>query len=135
MSDKPEKFYRTKQASDLTGCTLRQLQYWREKEIIIPTVNQGGRGIAVFYAETELVELVLMNFLLSVHLSFEAAKDVLEIYRACQFKQDFIVFLKQDKPVATTPVANANWQGLLERNDGLIKVPWTQLLKSLEERL
>ncbi|MDM9584871.1 MerR family transcriptional regulator [Nostoc sp. GT001] len=26
-----ETFFTSKQAAEITGCTLRQLQYWREK--------------------------------------------------------------------------------------------------------
>ncbi len=33
-----EPFFTSKQAAEISGRTLRQLQYWREKKIVIPTI-------------------------------------------------------------------------------------------------
>jgi hypothetical protein len=30
-----ETFFTSKQAAKITGCTLRQLQYWREKGVVV----------------------------------------------------------------------------------------------------
>ena len=33
-----EKFFTSKEAAQITGCTLRQIQYWREKGIVVPVI-------------------------------------------------------------------------------------------------
>ena len=51
-----EKFFTSKNAALITGCTLRQLQYWREKGVIVPVVSATGTGRSVYYSRSELVE-------------------------------------------------------------------------------
>lgn len=74
-------FFSSKEAAKIAGCTLRQLQYWREKGIIVPVVNATGTGRSVYYSYSELVELILMEYLLSVGLSFEMAAHALEMLK------------------------------------------------------
>jgi len=76
-----EKFFTSKNAALITGCTLRQLQSWREKGIIVPVVSATGTGRSVYYSRSELVELAVMVYLLSVGLTFETASDVLRQLR------------------------------------------------------
>ncbi|ACK69426.1 transcriptional regulator, MerR family [Gloeothece citriformis PCC 7424] len=76
-----QNFYTSTQASQITGCTRRQLQYWREKGVIVPTVNASGKGRNVYYSESDLLELMVMEYLLSVGLSFETAQESLEMLR------------------------------------------------------
>ncbi len=71
-------FFNTKEAAEITDCTLRQLQYWREKEVIVPTVDATGRGRSVFYTEDDLVSLSIMKYLLSAGLEFQEAVAGLE---------------------------------------------------------
>ena len=73
-----ETFFTSKDAAKITGCTLRQLQYWREKGIIVPMVSATGTGRSVYYSRSELVELAVMVYLLSVGLTFESASGVLQ---------------------------------------------------------
>ena len=61
----------------MTGCTLRQLQYWREKEVIVPTISATGTGRSIYYSKKNLVELAGMVYLLSVGLSFDIASNTL----------------------------------------------------------
>ncbi len=68
-----QTFITTKQAAQITGSTLRQLQYWREKEIIVPTIKASGTGRSVYYSMTELVEIAIIVYLLSLGLTFEVA--------------------------------------------------------------
>jgi len=77
-----KEFFSSREAADLTGCTLRQLQYWREKEIVVPTIAATGTGRSVYYAYPELVELMLMEYLLRIGLSFETGSVILEELRA-----------------------------------------------------
>jgi phage terminase Nu1 subunit (DNA packaging protein) len=41
-----ETFFTSKEAAQITGCTLRQIQYWREKGIVVPVI--GDTEDAVF---------------------------------------------------------------------------------------
>jgi DNA-binding transcriptional MerR regulator len=71
-------FFTSKEAARITGCTLRQLQYWREKEVIVPTVNATGTGRSIYYSRPELIKLTLMEYWLSLGLSFEMAQHLLQ---------------------------------------------------------
>ncbi|MGB3757027.1 MAG: MerR family transcriptional regulator [Rivularia sp. (in: cyanobacteria)] len=66
-------FLTSKQAAQIAGCTLRQLQYWREKEVIVPTISSTGTGRSVYYSRSEVMELALMVYCLGVGLNFEIA--------------------------------------------------------------
>ena len=76
-----ETFFTSKDAAKITECTLRQLQYWREKGVIVPMVSATGTGRSVYYSRSELVELTVMVYLLSVGLTFESASEVLQQLR------------------------------------------------------
>ncbi len=77
-----ENFYTSTEASQITGCSRRQLQYWREKSVVVPTVNPSGKGRNVYYSESDLVALTVMEYLLSIGLSFEVCQHVLGILKA-----------------------------------------------------
>ena len=77
-----ENFYSSTEASQITGCSRRQLQYWREKSVVVPTVNPSGKGRNVYYSDSDLVALTVMEYLLSIGLSFEVCQHVLEIIKA-----------------------------------------------------
>ena len=68
-----DMFFTSKQAAQIAGCTLRQLQYWREKEVIVPTISSTGTGRSVYYSRSEVMELALMVYCLGVGLNFEIA--------------------------------------------------------------
>ena len=72
-------FYTSTEVSQITGCSRRQLQYWRDKGIVIPTVNPSGKGRNVYYSIRELVALTLMHRLLWLGLSFEPSVQILEM--------------------------------------------------------
>jgi len=76
-----ETFYTSTQASKITGCTRRQLQYWREKDVLVPHFNTTGTGRNVYYSIDDLVVLVLMDYMLSVGLDFQLSSKVLEELR------------------------------------------------------
>lgn len=73
-----DAFFTSKQAAEMTGCTLRQLQYWREKEVVIPTISATGTGRSVYYSKANLLELAVMVHFLSVGLSFDLAGETLK---------------------------------------------------------
>ncbi len=77
-----ETFFTSRQAAQITGCTLRQLQYWREKGVIVPTISGTGTGRSVYYSRSGLVELAVMEYCLGVGLSFEVAATTVKQLKA-----------------------------------------------------
>ncbi|MEZ2231570.1 MerR family transcriptional regulator [Microcoleus sp.] len=61
-----------------------QLQYWREKGVVVPTVNPSGKGRNVYYSPTDLLALTVMEYLLSMGLSFEVCQEMLETLKATE---------------------------------------------------
>lgn len=78
-----EKFFTSKEAAKSVGCSLRQLQYWREKEVVVPTIGGTGTGRSIYYSQSDVVQLAIMEYLLSVGLSFsEASRGLKEVVEA-----------------------------------------------------
>jgi DNA-binding transcriptional MerR regulator len=75
------KFYTSTEASEITHCSRRQLQYWREKGVIVPTVNSSGKGRNVYYSKADLLALTVMEQLLSIGLNFEVCHAALVTLR------------------------------------------------------
>ncbi|MEG4859910.1 MerR family transcriptional regulator [Microcoleus sp. K1-B6] len=73
-----ERFFTTKQAAEIAGCTLRQLQYWRESGVVVPVITETGTGRSIYYSEENLVELAAMVYWLSVGFTFEVGREVLK---------------------------------------------------------
>jgi DNA-binding transcriptional MerR regulator len=73
-----ETFFTSKQAAKITGCTLRQLQYWRDKGVVVPVISGTGTGRSLYYSRSDLVELAVMEYWLSVGLSFDVARQSLK---------------------------------------------------------
>ena len=78
-----EKFFTSKEAAKTVGCSLRQLQYWREKDVVVPTIGGKGTGKSIYYSQSDVVRLAIMEYLLSVGLSFsEASRGLKEVVEA-----------------------------------------------------
>ena len=77
-----ETFFSSKEASQITGCTLRQIQYWREKGIVVPVISETGTGRSIYYSKSNLVELAAMVYWLSVGISFDIACETLKRLKA-----------------------------------------------------
>ncbi|MBD2294806.1 MerR family transcriptional regulator [Anabaena sphaerica FACHB-251] len=73
-----ENFFTSKEAAQLTGCTLRQIQYWREKGIVVPVIGDTGTGRSIYYSRSNLVELAAMVYWLSTGISFDIACETLK---------------------------------------------------------
>jgi DNA-binding transcriptional MerR regulator len=73
-----EEFFTSKQAAEITGCTLRQLQYWREKEVVAPVIGDTGTGRSIYYSRSNLMELAAMAYWLSLGLNFDLASRTLK---------------------------------------------------------
>ncbi len=87
-----DAFFTSKQAADMTGCTLRQLQYWREKGVVVPTISDTGTGRSVYYSRSEVMELAVMEYCLGVGLSFEVAAATVK-----RLKDGGLVFTSDEK--------------------------------------
>ncbi|MBD2530975.1 MerR family transcriptional regulator [Nostoc flagelliforme FACHB-838] len=72
-----EEFFTSKQAAEITNCTLRQLQYWREKEVVVPVIGDTGIGRSIYYSRSNLIELAAMAYWLSMGLNFDLASRTL----------------------------------------------------------
>lgn len=75
------EFYTAANASIVTGCTLRQLQYWRIQSIVLPIVDAKGTGHSVYYSVKNLRELVIFKELLDHGLNFRFAQRCLNLLR------------------------------------------------------
>ena len=80
------RFFTSTEAAEITRCSRRRLQYWREQKIVVPTVNTTGKGRNVYYSLKDLLALTLMEYLLSVGLSFEVCQSALNFLRAFELK-------------------------------------------------
>ena len=65
-----ETFFTSKDTAQLIGCTLRKIQYWREKRIVVPVISNTGTGRSIYYSRSNLVELAAMVYWLSIGISF-----------------------------------------------------------------
>lgn len=79
-------FFTSTEAAEITQCSRRQLQYWREQGIVVPTVNTTGKGRNVYYSLTDLLVLTFMESLLAIGLSFELCHSALTFLRAMEPK-------------------------------------------------
>ena len=73
-----EKFFTSKEAAQITGCTLPQIQYWREKGIVVPVIGDTGTGRSIYYSRSNLVELAALVYWLSTGISFDIACETLK---------------------------------------------------------
>ena len=72
-----ERFFSSKDISRITGCSLRQLQYWRDKEVVVPFIGATGTGKTIYYSFVELVEVSVIVYLLSVGLNLDLVQKIL----------------------------------------------------------
>ncbi|MEH2055281.1 MAG: MerR family transcriptional regulator [Nostoc sp.] len=73
-----ETFFTSKQAAEITGCTLRQLQYWREKGVVMAVIGETGIRRSIYYSKPNLIELAAMLYFLSMGLNFDVANTTLK---------------------------------------------------------
>ena len=71
-------FYTSTEAADITKCSRRQLQHWRDIGMVEPIVNPSGKGRNVYYSPSDLLALVVMEHLLSMGLCFDLCAFVLK---------------------------------------------------------
>jgi DNA-binding transcriptional MerR regulator len=69
--------FSTREVQRLTGTTARQLQWWDEKRIIVPTRDGRNR----LYSAEDLVEIHVIEELRRRHISLAAVRRVLRFLR------------------------------------------------------
>ena len=74
-------FFTSKEAAQMSGCTLRQLQYWQEKGTVVPTIDSTGTGRSIYYSPPEVVELAVMEYCWRSGLNFEIAAGALKLLK------------------------------------------------------
>jgi DNA-binding transcriptional MerR regulator len=111
---KQELFFSSKDISNITGCSLRQLQYWRDKEIIVPLIRATGTGKTIYYSFVQLVEVSVMVYLLGVGLNLDVVQKILNDLRQKEpsftnkdFKKRFMV-IAHDGKVELLPYQREN---------------------------
>lgn len=72
-----KQFFTSKEATRIIGCSIRQLQYWRDKGVVVPTVSGTGTGRSIYYNYSDLVDLAIMKHGLDMGLSFDTARKCL----------------------------------------------------------
>lgn len=118
-----ETFFTSKQAAEITGCTLRQLQYWREKGVVVPVIGETGTGRSIYYSKLNLMELAAMLYFLSMGLSFDIASTTLKT-------------LKDKEPELFESGKGSRWMLLFEghkRSLSLVAYDREQAIASLDE--
>ncbi|MCF4967581.1 MerR family transcriptional regulator [Nostoc sp. CMAA1605] len=103
-----ETFFTSKQAAEITGCTLRQLQYWREKGVIVPVISETGTGRSIYYSKANLVELAVMVYFLSAGLSFDLAGETVktlkykepELFKSGQGKRFMLCWNEKERSLS-----------------------------------
>lgn len=123
---KQELFFSSKDISLITGCSLRQLQYWRDKEIIVPLIMGTGTGKTIYYSFVELVEVSVMVYMLSVGLNLEMVQKILNDLREKEpsftnkdFKKRFMV-IANDGTVELLPYQRDKAIELLEEEKTIV---------------
>jgi DNA-binding transcriptional MerR regulator len=122
--DMDDNFFTSTEAAEITRCSRRQLQYWREIGVVVPTVNATGKGRNVYYSISDLLALTVMEYLLAIGLSFEVCRKALELLRnsepwffdlaVTQTAMKWLMFLPINAEVTALEVAEFDQQVALE---------------------
>jgi DNA-binding transcriptional MerR regulator len=142
-----QRFFTSTEAAQITGCTARQLQYWRQKDVVVPTINATGTGRTVYYSLSELLQLTTMEYLMSLGLTYEVCRQYLAILKASdpdvfrnpeQYSVTKRFMLVQKKAQGSLELCPFSEQEAVDAvADGRAVIPvWPEiLLQRLEERL
>jgi DNA-binding transcriptional MerR regulator len=138
-----EIFFTSKQAAEITGCTLRQIQYWREKGIVVPVISETGTGRSIYYSRSNLVELAAMVYWLSVGISFDIACQTLkklkeeepELFSSGQGKRFMLLSEAQDKSLSLVEFDRKSAIASLDKGKPVIPVWLDVIYQSLCQKL
>jgi len=71
-----------KQAAEATGLSLRAIQYYTERGVVSPDVDEGaGKGSKRLYSKQNLVELSIIKALSEYQIAFPIVKTVMDLLR------------------------------------------------------
>ena len=129
-----ETFFTSKEAAQITGCTLRQIQYWREKGIVVPVISETGTGRSIYYSRSNLVELAALVYWLSTGISFDIACETLkqlkeeepELFISGQGKR-FTLLLSQDDSLSLVEFDRKRAIASLDQGKSVIPV-WLDII-------
>ncbi len=142
-----ERFFTSTDAAKITGCTPRQLQYWRQKGVVVPTVNTTGTGRNVYYSVPDLLELTSMQYLLATGLNFDVCQATLDILKKLEprffrdpssYKPMKRFMLLQRSPLHRVELTDFNEDKAIEaiRSGRAVMPFWIELVKEdLEYRV
>ncbi len=138
-----EKFFTSKEAAKSVGCSLRQLQYWREKEVVVPTIGGTGTGRSIYYSQSDVVRLAIMEYLLSVGLSFSEAsrglKEIVEVdvlYADPRSKKRWMLCWDEKKrSLVLEEFDSKKAIALLDKGQAVIPIWLEMIFNKLEKRL
>ena len=86
----------------------------------MPTVNPSGKGRNVYYSDSDLLALTVMEYLLLIGLSFEVCQHVLEIIKAREsWMFDESVGKEEMKRLMLVPDSQEQLRELVEFDRGL----------------
>ncbi|RUS95831.1 hypothetical protein DSM107003_30070 [Trichormus variabilis SAG 1403-4b] len=137
-----ETFFTSKEAAQLTGCTLRQIQYWREKGIVVPVISDTGTGRSIYYSRSNLVELAAMVYWLSTGISFDIACFILkqlkeqepELFISGRGKR-FMLLLSQDDSLSLVEFDKKRAIASLDEGKAVIPVWLDVIYQGLAKKL
>jgi DNA-binding transcriptional MerR regulator len=137
-----ETFFTSKEAAKLAGCTLRQIQYWREKGIVVPVISETGTGRSIYYSKSNLVELAAMVYWLSTGISFDIACETLkqlkeqepELFISGKGKR-FMLLLSQDDSLSLVEFDRKSAIASLDEGKAVIPVWLDVIYQQLASKL
>ncbi|MGI8503059.1 MAG: MerR family transcriptional regulator [Hassallia sp.] len=138
-----ETFFTSKEAAEITGCTLRQLQYWRERGVIVPVISETGTGRSIYYSKSNLLELAAMSYWLSVGLSFDIASTTLkklkdqepELFTSGKGKRFMLLSEAQERSLQLVEYDRKKAIASLEQGQPVIPVWLDIIYQQLAEKL
>jgi len=137
-----EKFFTSKEAAQITGCTLRQIQYWREKGIVVPVIGDTGTGRSIYYSRSNLVELAALVYWLSTGISFDIACETHktlkeqepELFISGQGKR-FMLLLSQDDSLSLVEFDRERAVAFLDEGKSVIPLWLDVIYQGLAKKL
>ena len=137
-----EKFFTSKEAAQITGCTLRQIQYWREKGIVVPVIGDTGTGRSIYYSRSNLMELAALVYWLSTGISFDIACETHktlkeqepELFISGQGKR-FMLLLSQDDSLSLVEFDRERAVAFLDEGKSVIPLWLDVIYQGLAKKL
>ncbi|MCM0593177.1 MAG: MerR family transcriptional regulator [Gloeotrichia echinulata DVL01] len=138
-----ETFFTSKEAAQITGCTLRQIQYWREKGIVVPVISDTGTGRSIYYSRSNLVELAALVYWLSTGISFDIACETLkrlkeqepELFISGKGKRFMLLLSAQDDSVSLVEFDRERAIASLDQGKPVIPVWLDEIYQKLALKL